>query len=100
MQYNYEESFFMYNIVLFILLIVMGIICAYIHKNKGYSPVAGFCWGFFFFIIGLIVVLLERDKDEQIAADKGHLSMMQWLLIFFGIGILLIILFFIVMNIS
>lgn len=90
----------MYNIVLFILLIVMGIICAYIHKNKGYSPLGGFCWGFFFFIIGLIVVLLERNKDEQIVADKGHLTMMQWLLIFLGIGILLIILFFIVMNLT
>lgn len=81
-----------------ILLIAMGTLCAYIHKNKGYSPVAGFCWGFFFFIIGLIIVLVERNKEEQMAADKGKLSMVQWLLIFLGIGIALIVIFFIIMS--
>ena len=81
-----------------ILIIAMGILCAFIHKNKGYSPISGFCWGFFFFIIGLIIVLLERDKGEQIEADKGKLSMTQWLLIFLGIGILLIIIFFIIAS--
>ncbi len=67
-------------------------------KNKGYSPIAGFCWGFFFSILGLAIVLLERNKEEQMAADKGSLSMAQWLLIFLGIGILLIIIFFVVLN--
>ncbi len=85
-------------ILYIILIIAMGILCAFIHKNKGYSPISGFCWGFFFFIIGLIIVLLERDKGEQIEADKGKLSMTQWLLIFLGIGILLIIIFFIIAS--
>lgn len=85
------------NPYLVIILIGIGIVCAYIHKNKGYSPVAGFLWGFFFSIIGLIVVLLEKDKSEHDLqmANKGELSMTQWLLIFIGIGIVLIILYFI-----
>ena len=81
-----------------IILIAMGLLCSYIHKNKGYSPIAGFCWGFFFFIIGLIIVLLERNKEEQMAADKGNLSLTQWLFIFLGIGIALIAIFLIVMS--
>lgn len=66
-----------------ILSISIGVICSYIHKNKLYSTVSGFLWGFFFSIIGLLVVLFERNKEDQIAADKGRLSMTQWLLIFF-----------------
>lgn len=85
------------TIVSFIILVAIGILCAFIHKNKGYSPIAGFCWGFFFFIIGLLVVLFERNKADQMTADKGRLSTGQWLLIFLGIGIILIILFFIIM---
>lgn len=85
------------TIVYFIILVAMGILCAFIHKNKGYSPIAGFCWGFFFFIIGLLVVLFERNKTDQMIADKGRLSTGQWLLIFLGIGIILIIIFFIIM---
>lgn len=84
-------------IVYIIILIAMGILCAFIHKNKGYSPISGFCWGFFFSIIGLLIVLLERNKDEQMEADKGKLSMIQWLLIFLGVGILLIVIFFFVL---
>ena len=78
----------MQTVISLIVLIAMGILCAFIHKNKGYSPIAGFCLGFFFFIIGLIIVLVERNKEEQMIADKGKLSMTQWLLIFLGIGIL------------
>ena len=86
------------TIVYIIILVAMGILCAFIHKNKGYYPLAGFCWGFFFTIIGLIIVLSERNKEDQIEADKGKLSMTQWLLIFLGVGILLIIIFFIIMS--
>ena len=86
------------TIVCIIVLVAMGILCAFIHQNKGYSPIAGFCWGFFFSIIGLLVVLLERTKEDQLIADKGSLSMVQWLLIFFGIGILLIVIFFIIIS--
>lgn len=88
------------NPVVIILWIICGIVCAIIHKNKGYSPVTGFLWGFLFFVIGLIVVLLEKDKEEhdmQMANSNG-LSMTQWLLIFLGIGIVLIIIFFIFMS--
>ncbi len=88
------------NPITIIIMIVLGIICAIVHKNKGYSPIAGFLWGFFFSIIGLIVVLLEKDKEEhdmQMANSNG-LSMTQWLLIFLGIGIVLIIIFFIFMS--
>ena len=84
-------------IVYIIILIAIGVLCAFIHKNKGYSPISGFCWGFFFSIIGLLIVLLERNKDEQMEADKGKLSMIQWLLIFLGVGILLIVIFFFVL---
>ena len=49
-------------------------------------------------MVPIIIVLLERNKEDQVIADKGHLSMTQWLLIFLGIGILLIIIFFIIMN--
>lgn len=79
-----------------IILIAMGLICSYIHKNKGYSPVSGFLWGFFFSIIGLLIVLFERNKEAQVAADNGKLSMTQWLLIFLGIGIALIVIFFLI----
>ena len=84
------------NVGTLIILIALGVICAFVHKNKGYSPVAGFCWGFFFSIIGLIVVLLEKDKAEHDAdmANKKGLSMGQWLGIFLGVGILGIIIFF------
>ena len=88
------------NPVTIILWIACGIICAIIHKKQGYSPVTGFLWGFLFSIIGLIVVLLDEDKEEhdrQMANSNG-LSMAQWLLIFLGIGILLIIIFFVIMN--
>ena len=81
------------TIVSIIILIAMGILCAFIHKNKGYSPIAGFCRGFFFFIIGLIIVLLERNKENQLIADKGHLTMTQWLFIFLGVGTLLIFIY-------
>ena len=94
MQYKMKGKNKM-TIVYIIILVAMGILCAFIHKNKGYSPIAGFCWGFFFFLIGLIIVLLERNKEEQIEADKEGLSMKQWLLIFLGVGILLIIIFLI-----
>ena len=86
------------TIVYIIILVAMGILCAFIHKNKGYSPLAGFCWGFFFTIIGLIIVLSERNKEDQIEKKKKKLSMTQWLLIFLGVGILLIIIFFIIMS--
>ena len=85
------------TIVPLLILIALGLVCSYIHKNKGYSPVSGFLWGFFFSIIGLLVVLFERNKEEQMIADKDGLSMTQWLLIFLGIGIALIVIFFMVM---
>ena len=90
------------NPITIIIMIVLGIICAIVHKNKGYSPIAGFLWGFFFSIIGLIVVLLEKDKEEhdmQMANSNG-LSMTQWLLINLGIGIDLIIIYFIFMRLQ
>lgn len=80
-----------------IIILGMSIACAIIHKNKGYSPIAGFLWGFFFSIIGLLIVLLERTKDEQEQADQNGLSMKQWLLIFLGIGIVLIGIFMIIL---
>ena len=39
----------MQTVISLIVLIAMGILCAFIHKNKGYSPIAGFCLGFFLF---------------------------------------------------
>ena len=88
------------NVVTVIIWIALGIICAVIHKNKGYSPIAGFGWGFFLLIIGLIVVLLEKDKTEHDAemTEKKGLSMGQWLVIFLGVGIVGIIVFFFVIS--
>ncbi len=88
------------NVITIIIWIALGIICAVIHKNKGYSPIAGFCWGFFLSIIGLIVVLLEKDKAEHDAemTEKKGLSMGQWLAIFLGVGIVGIIIFFVVLS--
>ena len=54
-----------------IVWLAIGVICSIMHKNKGYSPVAGFCWGFFLGIIGLIVVLVEKNKDEKINNEKN-----------------------------
>ena len=67
--------------------IVLGIICANIHQKKGYSPVNGFLWGFFFSIIGLAVVLLEKNKDE----NQDKLSIGAWIAIFIGVAIALVI---------
>lgn len=74
------------NIISIIILLGISIACAYIHKSKGYSPITGFLWGFFFSIIGLIVVLLEKDKSEH---DAQGISMSQWILIFLGLGFVL-----------
>ena len=79
-----------------LLLVAMGIVCAILHKNKGYSPIAGFCWGFFLFIIGLIIVLLEKDKDE--VDSEGGLSVKQWIAIFVGIGTVGIIIFLFILS--
>ena len=80
--------------------LVLGIICAFINKEKGYSPVSGFCWGFFLSVIGLIVVLLEKTKEEheKDMKDKKGLSMGFWLAIFLGVGIIGIIVFLILLN--
>ena len=88
------------NVGTVIIWLIFGIICATIHKNKGYSPIAGFCWGFFLSIIGVIVVLLEKNKEEHDMEmeNKNSLSMGQWLGIFLGVGIVLIIIFCIVIN--
>lgn len=91
------------NIAMVIISIIIGVICAFIHKSKGYSPITGFLWGFFFTIIGLIVMLLEKSKEEKelLEKDTGKkgLSLGKWLAIFLGIGIILIIIFFVVNSI-
>lgn len=82
--------------------IIMGVACLILHQKKGYSPVAGFLWGFFFSALGLIVILLEKPKaehDKEMQEKKG-LSILQWLLIFVGVGTLLIILFFVFLSLS
>lgn len=82
------------NEEILILLIIIGIICAIIHKRNGYSIITGFLWGFVFSIVGLLVVISERTKAEQMEEDKGQLSMMQWLFMFLGIGILIVLIMF------
>lgn len=88
------------NVVSIIIWLVISVICAIVHKDKGYSPVSGFLWGFFFSVIGLIVVLLEKDREEHDMemANKNGLSMGQWLAIFLSIGIIFIIIFCIVLS--
>ncbi len=89
----------METIIPIIILAIMGIVCGFLHKNKGYSFFAGFLWGFIFNIIGLLIVFFERDKQEQMQANKEGLSMSKWLLIFLGVGILLIVIFFFIFKI-
>lgn len=71
-----------------IIWLAISVVCTFIHKNKGYSPIAGFLWGACFSVLGLIIVLLEKDKSEndRNVANKKDLSVLQWLLIFLGIG--------------
>ena len=72
------------NPISIIIWLIISVVCAIIHKDKGYSPVTGFLWGFCFSIIGLIIVLLEKDKEEhdaQMESNQGK-SFWQWLLIF------------------
>lgn len=90
------------NIFTLIIWIGLGIACAIIHKNKGYSPIAGFCWGFFLSIIGLVVVLLEKTKEEHDTetAGKKNLSVGQWIAIFLGVGIVGIIILWIAFSIT
>ncbi len=80
------------NIYFWIINIVLGIITAIIHKRKGFSIIPGFLWGFLFSILGLLVVLLEKNKEEHDAAKaNGEKSIGFWLAIFVGIGSILII---------
>ena len=74
-----------------VFLILMGIVCAVIHKRKGYSPISGFLWGIFFNILGLAVVLLEGNKEEQTQNGKKTISVGMWVLIFVAIGTIPII---------
>lgn len=86
------------DITAIIICILFGIACAIIHKKKGYSIFTGFLWGLFFSFIGLAVVLLEKTKEEKEQQGKTGLSLGQWLAIFLGAGILLIIFFFIIIT--
>ena len=81
-----------------LIAVIIGIVCSIIHKNKGYSPIAGFCWGFFFSFIGLAVVLLEKTKEEHMQNGKKELSVAQWFLIFLGVGTFLIVLYFTMLS--
>ena len=38
-------------------------LCAIIHKRKGYNPIVGFIAGLILPIIGLILILLEKEKE-------------------------------------
>lgn len=80
------------TIIKVVIGIGIGIATSVIHKRKGYSPVAGFCWGFFFSVIGLLVVLLEKDKAELDAKYEGkkQLSVFAWIVIFTVITIAIV----------
>ena len=65
-------------ILMIFISIVLGAIGAYIHKRKGYSLVAGFCWGFLCGLLGLAVVLLEQTAEER----KEGLSIFKLIIIF------------------
>lgn len=73
-----------------LVIIITGIVCAIIHKKKGYSLFTGFLWGFFFSVVGLGIVLSERTKEEQEKEDEGHLTVLQLLGLFLLVGTLLI----------
>ena len=89
----------MNNIYYWIITIVIGVISAIIHKKKGFSPISGFLWGFLFGIIGLLIVIFEKDKSEHNQAKaNGEKSIGYWLAIFVGIGTALIALALFVMS--
>lgn len=45
-----------------VLHLIMGAICAYINKQKGYSALVGFLAGALLGIIGLILVLVSKRR--------------------------------------
>ncbi len=69
-------------ILMIFISIVLGAIGAYIHKRKGYSLVAGFCWGFLCGLLGLAVVLLEQTAEERKELGKTGLSIFKLIIIF------------------
>ena len=78
---------------------VFGVITAIIHKKKGFSPITGFLWGFLFSILGLLVVLFEKDKSShEQAKANGEKSIGFWLAIFVGVGTALIALVLFIMS--
>lgn len=90
------------NFFVIIIWIGIAVACAIIHKNKGYSPISAFIWGLFLPVIELAFVLLEDDKEKHdmliASGEKKEIPIWKWLLIFLGIGITLIIVFFIIIN--
>ena len=48
------------NPVSLIITLVIAIVCAIVHKNKGYNPIWGFIAGLLLPIIGLILILVEE----------------------------------------
>lgn len=52
------------RIISLLVIIGIGLLCSYIHKSKGYSPVAGFFLGFLLPLVGIIIVLTENNKQE------------------------------------
>ena len=78
----------------------MGLFVRSFIKIKVTHQLQVFLWGFLFFLIGLIVVLLEKDKKEhdRQVDNSNSLSIGQWIAIFLGIGIVLMIIFFVVLS--
>lgn len=71
------------------LIIIVGLSLIFVYKNNGDSFFIGFLRSFLFFIFGFVATLLDNRKD------KKELSITQWFLIFFGLGISLFIIYII-----
>lgn len=50
------------NPLTIIIALILGGICAFINKQKGYSPVVGFLAGLLLGPIGLILVIFSKSK--------------------------------------
>ena len=71
------------------LLIVIGLLLVFIYKNNGSDFFSSYLNIFIFLILGFVAILLKNRRDKE------ELSVTQWFFIFFGLGILLFILFII-----
>lgn len=56
---------FLERVILFVICLIWGIVCAVIMERKDRSAVGGFALGFFLGLIGLIIVCCKKNVYEN-----------------------------------